>query len=168
MSGATEVPDCTDRARYFPRHGADGQEWPGSTVHKVVKTRLVDLATGEDITEPGRPGELRFKGATTFSQYWNAPELNEAAFDDQGWFRSGDLFEIAGEGPLSRFYRFVGRSKEIIVRGGDPRSGHRWHSGRRAWRAHRGRDRTGGRRQPLDRGFAGVLAVTRRGDLQMA
>lgn len=118
MSGATEVPDTTDRARYFPRHGADGQDWPNSTVHKVVRTRLVDLATGEDITEPGRPGELRFTGATTFPQYWDAPELNEAAFDEQGWFRSGDLFEIAGDGPLSRFYRFVGRSKEIIVRGG--------------------------------------------------
>ena len=87
-------------------------------MHKVTRTRLVDLATGEDITEPGRPGELRFTGATTFPQYWNAPHLNDAAFDEQGWFKSGDLFEIAGDGPLSRFYRFVGRSKEIIVRGG--------------------------------------------------
>jgi acyl-CoA synthetase (AMP-forming)/AMP-acid ligase II len=60
---------------------------------------------------------MHIAGATVIAGYWNSPELNDAAFQGE-WFRTGDLFEIAGEGPLSRYYRFVGRSKEIIVRGG--------------------------------------------------
>ena len=61
---------------------------------------------------------MRLAGATIFSGYWRSPELNDAAFDEDGYFATGDLFEIAGDGALSRYYRFVGRSKEIIVRGG--------------------------------------------------
>lgn len=116
-SGAGSVPDCANRARYFPRFGAEGQGWR-DRVHAVSRSRLVDPATEEEITEPGRPGELRLGGASVFSEYWKLPAGTAAAFDDQGMFRTGDLFEIAGEGELSRFYRFIGRSKEIIVRGG--------------------------------------------------
>lgn len=117
FSSAADVPDPTERARYFPRFGATGQDFPG-IIHRVVRTRLVDPDSGVEITEPGRPGELRITGAATFSGYWQSPDLTAAAFDADGWFRTGDLFEIAGPGPLSRFYRFVGRCKEIIVRGG--------------------------------------------------
>ena len=83
-----------------------------------MQTRLVDPNNDKTITEPGQVGELRLAGATIFSGYWNSPELNKTAFDDEGYYKTGDLFEIAGDGPLSRYYSFVGRSKEIIVRGG--------------------------------------------------
>ena len=52
----------------------------------------------------------------SFTGYFNAPELTAAAFDADGFVRTGDLFEIAGDG--NRFYRFVGRAKDIVVRGG--------------------------------------------------
>ncbi len=114
FSSEHTVPDRADRARFFPRLGAEGQDWPG-LIHRVIRTRLVDDADAE-ITGPGQPGELRIAGGATFSGYWRSPELTAAAFDDQGFFRTGDLFEIAGD--RDQFYRFVGRSKEIIVRGG--------------------------------------------------
>lgn len=114
-SGAGSVPDYADRARYFPRFGAERQNWP-DRVHAVSQSRLVDPATGEEITDPGRPGELRLRGASTFSAYWRLPDGTAAAFDEQGYCRTGDLFEIAGD--ANQFYRFIGRSKEIIVRGG--------------------------------------------------
>lgn len=114
-SGAGSVPDCADRARYFPRFGAAGQTWR-DRVHAVSRSRLVDPATEEEVVAPGRAGELRLGGASIFSEYWRNPDGTAAAFDDQGYFRTGDLFEIAGAG--DRFYRFIGRSKEIIVRGG--------------------------------------------------
>ena len=114
-SSPVETPDPADRAHYFPRFGADGVDWE-SPAAQMIRTRLVDLADGRDITGPGRPGELRIDGAMVFSGYFRSPALNEAAFDDRGYFRTGDLFEIAGDG--SRFYRFVGRCKEIIIRGG--------------------------------------------------
>lgn len=115
FSSVSSVPDYADRARFFPRFGAEGQEWLARS-HEVSKSRLVDPENGVEITEPGQAGELRLGGASIFSGYWRSQELTEAAFDEDGYFRTGDLFEIAGE--AREFYRFVGRSKEIIVRGG--------------------------------------------------
>ena len=114
-SSDIDVPDPALRAQFFPRAGAGGHTWRISTTGKI-RTRLVDLDTGEDIDEAGRPGELRFAGATIFSGYFRAPELTARAFDDQGFYCSGDLFEIAGE--RGQFYRYVGRSKDIVIRGG--------------------------------------------------
>lgn len=116
FSTAAAIPDPEQRAMFFPRFGAPGVDWPAEFPGKI-RTRLVDLATGEDIVAPGREGELRISGAMTFDGYWNAPDLTKAAFDEQGFFRTGDLFEIAPDTD-DRFYRFVGRSKEIIIRGG--------------------------------------------------
>lgn len=116
-SSHVETPDPAERAHYFPRFGAEGVSW-AAEASKFIRTRLVDLADESEITEPGRPGELRIDGAMVFSGYFRSEALNQTAFDDQGFYRTGDLFEIAGEGPLSRFYGFVGRCKEIIVRGG--------------------------------------------------
>ncbi|WP_017670041.1 class I adenylate-forming enzyme family protein [Blastomonas sp. AAP53] len=116
MSSPGDVPDRTERAHYFPRFGAEGVEW-SNPVSGVMRTRLVDPSSGSVITEPGQSGEMHIAGGNVMSGYWRSPELTAAAFDGD-WFRTGDLFEIAGTGPLARFYRFVGRSKEIIVRGG--------------------------------------------------
>ncbi|MES2054848.1 MAG: class I adenylate-forming enzyme family protein [Pseudomonadota bacterium] len=118
FSDARQVPDHHDRARYFPRMGVAGIEWPGSESAAMVQTRLVDIETEQDVTEPGRPGELRFQGAATFGGYFESPEISANAFDAAGFYRTGDLFEIAGDEAPYRFYRFVGRCKDIIVRGG--------------------------------------------------
>lgn len=110
-----DIPERTQRARYFPRMGVPGYEWSLSN-SKKVRTRLVDLDTGEDITTPGRVGELRFQGPTIFSGYFKAPELTARAFDAQGYYCTGDLFEIAGD--RGQFYLFAGRHKDIVIRGG--------------------------------------------------
>lgn len=113
-SAQKDVPDAAERAVLFPRLG-DGFEWK-ALLHDRIFTRLVDPETEQEITEPGLPGELRVKGATVFSGYWRAPEINARAFDGDGWFRTGDLFELAGD--RLQFYRFVGRLKDVIIRGG--------------------------------------------------
>lgn len=116
FSTGAAIPDPEQRARYFPRFGVAGIDWPNAFAAKI-RTRLVDPVSGEEVTAPGREGELRIAGAMTFDGYWNAPAVNATAFDEQGYFRTGDLFEIApDEG--QRFYRFIGRCKEIIIRGG--------------------------------------------------
>lgn len=114
FSNHVEVPDPAERARFFPRLGGKGIAWP-CLMHRVMRSRLVDPVTEIEVTEPGIAGELRVDGAFLFSGYWRADDPG-AAFDEHGYFRTGDLFEIAGE--TNRFYRFVGRSKEIIMRGG--------------------------------------------------
>jgi non-ribosomal peptide synthetase component E (peptide arylation enzyme) len=83
-----------------------------------METRIVDPETGEEILEPGRPGELLVRGATVFDGYFKAPELTAAAFTPDGFFRTGDLFEIAADEQGPRYYRFAGRYRQIIVRGG--------------------------------------------------
>ncbi len=110
-----DIPDRAQRARYFPRFGVPGFEWSSSN-SKKIRTRLVNLDTGQEITGPGQVGELRFQGPTIFSGYFKAPELTARAFDDQGYYRTGDLFEIAGD--RQQFYRFSGRHKDIVIRGG--------------------------------------------------
>ncbi len=116
LSGSyLDIPEPELRAQFFPRAGVPGFEWQLSTTRKI-RTRLVDLETGEDILEPGRPGEIRFDGATIFSGYFGAPESTARAFDAQGFYKTGDLFEIAGE--RLQYYRYVGRSKDLVIRGG--------------------------------------------------
>ncbi len=116
LSGSDiDIPDPALRAQYFPRAGVDGFNWSVSTTRKI-KTRLVDLETGLDITQTGQAGELRFSGPTVFSGYYKSPELSRRAFDEQQFYKTGDLFEIAG-GQL-QYYRYVGRSKDLVIRGG--------------------------------------------------
>jgi len=116
FSTGEAIPDPEQRARFFPRFGAEGLDGP-ATFPAKIRTRLVEPDTGTEITGPGTEGELRIAGAMTFDGYWKAPELTRQAFDEEGYFRTGDLFEIAPE-EGGRFYRFVGRRKEIIIRGG--------------------------------------------------
>jgi acyl-CoA synthetase (AMP-forming)/AMP-acid ligase II len=67
------------------------------------------------IEDEGVPGELQIRGPTVFEGYWNAPEQTAAAFTEDGWFKTGDLFEILQGG---RFLKFTGRCKDLIIRGG--------------------------------------------------
>ena len=110
-----DVPDPVLRARHFPRAGVEGFDWSISTARRI-RTRLVDPDSGDEVTVPGRPGELRVSGPTIFSGYWRAPQASARAFDAQGFYRTGDLFEIAG--PRGEYYRFAGRLKDVVVRGG--------------------------------------------------
>jgi non-ribosomal peptide synthetase component E (peptide arylation enzyme) len=118
LSRRQEIPDPAYRASFFPRCGRREVEWPNLAVYMQQESRLVDPATNEEITEPGVAGELRMRSPGIFPGYIGEEELNKKAFDDQGFYCSGDLFEIAGEGALKKYYKFVGRLKDIIVRGG--------------------------------------------------
>lgn len=113
-SSLKDIPDPAERATLFPRL-AEGFRW-NSLLQDRIQSRLVDPDTEQEIAEPGRPGEIRIKGATVFSGYWRAPEMNARAFDADGWFRTGDLFELSGD--RLQYLRFVGRLKDIVIRGG--------------------------------------------------
>ncbi|HLY57446.1 MAG TPA: AMP-binding protein [Stellaceae bacterium] len=74
--------------------------------------RLVDRA-GVALA-PGREGEITTRGPELFVGYKRA-EHNEAAFDAEGYFRTGDLGIETPEGCLV----VTGRQKDIIIRGGE-------------------------------------------------
>jgi acyl-CoA synthetase (AMP-forming)/AMP-acid ligase II len=104
LSTEASIPDPTKRARFFPRPSAEG-----------VKVRLVDPESGEEITEPGKSGELRFSGPTVFAGYIGS---SGEEFDSDGFYRTGDIFEWADTSSDPWLLRFVDRAKDIIIRGG--------------------------------------------------
>lgn len=56
-------------------------------------------------------GELVQKGEDFITKgYWMAPKANEEAFDEEGWFHSGDLVRIDEDG----YFYFVDRKKFMI------------------------------------------------------
>lgn len=117
LSSPQEVPDPAERARYFPRYGAPGLAWTNRGARGMI-SKLVNPATGEEITTPGEPGEMLIKGPTVFAGYYKRPDLTTKSFDADGFFHTGDLFAIDGEGGQLNRYRFVGRLKDLIIRGG--------------------------------------------------
>ncbi|MDY7101527.1 MAG: AMP-binding protein [Actinomycetota bacterium] len=62
----------------------------------------------------GNEGEILLRGPNVFGGYWRNPDATAKAFDDDGWFRSGDLGTFDDDGYLA----IVGRSKELIITGG--------------------------------------------------
>ena len=60
---------------------------------------------------------MQISGPTVFDSYFKAPQVTAASFTPDGYFHTGDLFEIAPGDDL-RYYRFVGRLKQLIIRGG--------------------------------------------------
>jgi len=117
VSSSRDVPDPQQRAVLFPRFGVAGIDWH-NRVSRMIATRLVDPESGQEITAPGRSGELQVRGATLFDAYLGDQRDASGAFTEDGYFRSGDLFELVGDSDPPRFLRFVGRSKDIILRGG--------------------------------------------------
>jgi acyl-CoA synthetase (AMP-forming)/AMP-acid ligase II len=81
-------------------------------VSPIGEVRLVD-AHGDEVA-PGESGELWWRSPTKTFGYLNEPERDEAAWAQGGWYRSGDLARVDDEGYLS----IVGRSKDLIIRGG--------------------------------------------------
>ncbi|MQA83672.1 MAG: AMP-binding protein [Streptosporangiales bacterium] len=114
LSDPVNIPDPAERARYFPRYGAEGIRW-ASRIADWMSVRLVDPTSGEEIAEPGRPGELAIKGPTLFAGYLAGTGAAEP-FDADGYLRTGDVFEIAGD--RAQYLRYVDRAKDLIIRGG--------------------------------------------------
>jgi acyl-CoA synthetase (AMP-forming)/AMP-acid ligase II len=118
VAAPPEVDDPGERAELFPRYGTEGFTWHNRS-DLGYRTRLVNAATEAEITEPGMPGEMRIQGPTVFGGYFRRRDLTDKSFDAEGFFRTGDLFaiETGQDGRPSR-YRFVGRLKDLIIRGG--------------------------------------------------
>lgn len=114
MSSVEDFPDPDQRAQYFPRYGTPGVTWSGR-VSEWYRLKLVDIATGELIEEPGRPGELHIWGPQLFAGYVKGEQLGDP-FDEDGYLRTGDIFEIAGD--RGQYLRYVDRAKDLIIRGG--------------------------------------------------
>ncbi|MGC8659070.1 MAG: class I adenylate-forming enzyme family protein, partial [Desulfomonilaceae bacterium] len=112
ISSVKDIPDVKVRVDQFPNYGALGTNW-FAPVTRFIRTKIVD-ASGTELTEPESVGELLYRGPNVIPGYFKRPDLAEKSFDSDGFFRTGDLFQIKG----SLYLKFVDRAKDIIIRGG--------------------------------------------------
>lgn len=94
----------------------DTAEHATKTIGKPVdpeNVRIEDVETKRPCA-PGEVGEILIRGAFLMSGYYKTP-IEKQDFDAEGWFHTGDLGLINGEGYLV----FAGRKKELIIRGGE-------------------------------------------------
>jgi acyl-CoA synthetase (AMP-forming)/AMP-acid ligase II len=107
--GSTEHPSTTGCQFDDPadrRHRTDGRALEG------VELRLVDEAGAE--VPAGTAGEILSRGPDLCLGYTN-PTLTAAAFDDDGWYRTGDVGVLDDAGYLT----ITDRVKDVIIRGGE-------------------------------------------------
>jgi long-chain acyl-CoA synthetase len=58
--------------------------------------------------------ELLVRGPSVFSGYWEKPAANAECFDEDGWFRTGDIAHLDGDG----FLTITDRKKELLKTSG--------------------------------------------------
>jgi len=100
----------------FTRRG-DPPELVAQTCGKMIfddcELKVMDPETGEELP-PNTQGEIRTRGWFVMKEYYKQPEETAEAFDDNGWFHSGDLATMDENGYL----KITGRLKDMFITGG--------------------------------------------------
>ena len=81
---------------------------------KAYQLKIFDPENPDIEMPQGEVGHIAGKGACLMLGYFDNQKATEESFNKDGWFLSGDLGLIDADGCL----RFVGRLKDIIIRGG--------------------------------------------------
>lgn len=90
-----------------------GMRKPGS-VGKALLSEVRIADEGGNFLDGDQEGEILVRGPSMFEGYLDDPEATAKAFVN-GWFRTGDLGRLDGDGYLT----ICGRIKEMINRGGE-------------------------------------------------
>jgi fatty-acyl-CoA synthase len=83
-------------------------------IHPHVECKIVDPATGAAVPR-GQTGELLSRGYIVMLGYWDNEPATREAIDAGRWMHTGDLATMDADG----YVNIVGRSKDMIIRGGE-------------------------------------------------
>nr|WP_231592597.1 malonyl-CoA synthase [Pelagovum pacificum] len=97
---------CSNPYEGERRAGTVGPPLPGIEV-RVRDAAGKPLATDEI-------GVLEVRGPNVFKGYWQMPEKTAEEMRDDGFFITGDLASISGDG----YVTIVGRSRDLVISGG--------------------------------------------------
>ncbi|RKF17163.1 malonyl-CoA synthase [Roseovarius spongiae] len=78
-----------------------------------VELKITDPETGAEIAK-GDTGIIEVRGPNVFQGYWQMPEKTADELREDGFFITGDLGRIDGDG----YVHIVGRAKDLIISGG--------------------------------------------------
>lgn len=92
----------------------DSIELVANTCGRIMPGTELEVLAGTDLAPRGTEGEIVLKTPSLFLGYINQPEMYQQSITPDGYFRTGDIGIIDGDGYL----RITGRSKDIIIRGG--------------------------------------------------
>lgn len=90
----------------------ENPESVGQPISPVIEVKIVG-PDGHEVAS-GDVGEIWLKGPTVVAGYFGLPDETAKAFTD-GWFHTGDLGRLDGEGNLY----VVDRLKDVVIRGGE-------------------------------------------------
>ncbi|CAE7288566.1 acsf2 [Symbiodinium sp. KB8] len=118
--GAAELTICYGMTETSPvsfQTAISDPEWAKcETVGRViphVEAKIVDPHTRR-IVPRGVRGELMTRGYLVMKGYWNDDEQTAQSIED-GWMKTGDLGSMTEDG----YVRIEGRSKDLVIRGGE-------------------------------------------------
>lgn len=101
--GLTETaPACLIQHELTDRSGIVGVPMTGVTVKLLP----------DEADDTGNRFEVRVKGPNVMTGYFDAPEKTAAAFDDEGFFITGDAMGFVDPGDLAKGLKFDGRISE--------------------------------------------------------
>ncbi|KAM9296656.1 medium-chain acyl-CoA ligase ACSF2, mitochondrial-like [Gastrophryne carolinensis] len=79
-----------------------------------TEAKVVDTDT-DQIVPLNTPGELLVRGYCIMLGYWNDEEKTKEVINQAQWYKTGDIATMDEFG----YFRIVGRSKDMIIRGGE-------------------------------------------------
>lgn len=84
----------------------------GRAVPPVTDVAIVDQDW--NFLKEGDHGEVVIKSPANMIGYWNNPDATDEVFNDEGWFKTGDLGYLKDD-----FLFIVDRVKDLVIRGGE-------------------------------------------------
>lgn len=115
IAGPSNIPDIEMRIDHFPQYGKPNSKWESTpSLIKFIQMKLIDPVTKKEVTEIGEIGELHYRGPNVIPCYFKNPSITAKSFDEDGFFNTGDLFQVKDNDCIG----FFERTKDIIIRGG--------------------------------------------------